>query len=348
MHTSSEPHARHDRHLVAALAAGDLEPIARTEAEALVSTCDDCAELFADLKLIAAATAALPDVPRTRDFRITAADAARLRPRGWRALVDAIGGARAGFTRPLAAGLTTLGLVGLLVTTIPGALSGQAGASSSAAPDDGARYSYASAAPASAAAAPAAGQGVHASPPVVAFGPSAAASAAASLAQVDTGAPAATRDSVEAVGTAAPAFGGNVQPPGTKGGRGTGAGATASGGATTDESTTGALFASNIGERQLTAAPDLDRLPHRRTRPVRDPLGSPAARSPLTSRRRRADGVPSHSRHVRGPLAGTLTVSERHVLPASRGSHGTPDAARRQRAHLPRLFRAPTAHDVAR
>ena len=112
MHATSEPHARHDRHLVAALAAGDLEPIARTEAEALVATCDDCAELFADLKVIAAATAALPDVPRTRDFRITAADAARLRPRGWRALVDAIGGARAGFTRPLAAGLTTLGLVG--------------------------------------------------------------------------------------------------------------------------------------------------------------------------------------------------------------------------------------------
>ena len=84
MHGTSEPHARHDRHLVAALAADDLEPIVRTEAETLVATCRDCAELFADLKVIAAATAALPDVPRTRDFRITAADAARLRPRGWR------------------------------------------------------------------------------------------------------------------------------------------------------------------------------------------------------------------------------------------------------------------------
>jgi hypothetical protein len=235
---------------VAALAAGDLELIARTEAETLVSTCDDCAELFADLKVIAVATAALPDVPRTRDFRITAADAARLRPRGWRALVDAIGGARAGFTRPLAAGLTTLGLVGLLVTTIPSALSGQAGAAPVAAPDDGARYSYASAAPASAAAAPVAGAGpdVHASPPVVALGPSAGPSAAASTApQVDTGTPAATRDSVEAVGTVAPTPVGNgVQPPGTKGGRGTGAGATASGG-TTDESASGALFGSNTG-----------------------------------------------------------------------------------------------------
>ena len=249
MHASSEPHARHDRHLVAALAAGDLEPIARTDAEALVSACDDCAELFADLKVIAAATAALPDVPRTRDFRITAADAARLRPRGWRALVDAIGGARAGFTRPLAAGLTTLGLVGLLATTIPGALSGQGGAPAAAAPDDGARFSYASAAPASAAAAPAAGAGVHASPPVVALGTPAASAAASSDTQIRSLVPTSTsRDSVEAVGTAAPTTVGNgVQPPGTKGGRGTGAGATASGGATTDESTAGALFGSNAG-----------------------------------------------------------------------------------------------------
>lgn len=247
MHATPEPHARHDRHLVAALAADDLELIVRVEAEALVAACDDCAALFADLKMIAAATAALPDVPRMRDFRITAADAARLRPRGWRAMVEAIGGVRAGFTRPLAAGLTTLGLVGLLATTIPGALGGQAGASSAAAPDDGSRngFSYVSAAPA-----PAVGKDANASPPAVALGPSAAASAAATIdTQIRTVTPTPTNlDSVEAAATAAPVGVDNgVQPPGTKGGRGTGAGASTSGNATTDESAAGALFSGNTG-----------------------------------------------------------------------------------------------------
>jgi hypothetical protein len=124
MNGTAEAHARHDRYLVAALAADDLEPTVRIDAEALVASCHDCAELLSDLRSIAVATAALPMVPRTRDFRISAADAARLRPRGWRGLLDALGGARASFSRPLATGLTTLGIVGLLVSTIPGALSG--------------------------------------------------------------------------------------------------------------------------------------------------------------------------------------------------------------------------------
>lgn len=136
MNGASRPHDGHDRHLVAALAADDLEPIVRSEAETLVASCDDCADLLADLRLIARATAALPDVPRTRDFRLTAADAARLQPSGWRALLDALGGARASFSRPLAVGLTTIGLVGLLATTIPGALGGLDG-SAGAAPEAG-------------------------------------------------------------------------------------------------------------------------------------------------------------------------------------------------------------------
>ena len=37
MNGTSEPHARHDRYLVAALAAEDLEPGERIEAEALVA-----------------------------------------------------------------------------------------------------------------------------------------------------------------------------------------------------------------------------------------------------------------------------------------------------------------------
>jgi hypothetical protein len=133
MPVNPQSHERHDRYLVAALAADDLEPAVRPEAEALVASCADCAELLADLRTIAAATHALPPVPRRRDFTISAADAARLRPTGWRALLDAIGGARASFSRPLAVGLTTLGLAGILVTTIPGALTGGFGAFGSAA-----------------------------------------------------------------------------------------------------------------------------------------------------------------------------------------------------------------------
>jgi hypothetical protein len=250
MHGTSEPHARHDRHLVAALAADDLEPIVRTEAETLVATCRDCAELFADLKVIALATAALPDVPRMRDFRITAADAARLRPRGWRALVDAIGGARATFTRPLATGLTTLGIVGLLITTVPGALGSisfstgsSAGAPQAAAPD-ASRYGLndASAAPASMAAVFGGGVDSASGAPLAAASaaaPSAAATAGIAQGNTDTPPPLPTRDSVQAVGSATPGTGGPVAipPPGTKGGRGTGVGVTESGGATTDQST---------------------------------------------------------------------------------------------------------------
>ncbi len=256
MHEMSGAHARHDRHLVAALAADDLEPIVRAEAETMVSSCRDCAELFADLKLIAVATAALPEIPRTRDFRISAADAARLQPRGWRGLLDALGGARATFSRPLAAGLTTLGLVGLLVTTIPGALHGQSLGSSGVAPVAGApdgRNNYASAAPASMAAGPAGlGAAVDAATgaPVTAAS-SAPSVAATNIAQGTTETPPAapSRESVQAIGTAAPGAGGPnvVPPPGTKGGRGTGVGATGSGAATTDQSTGDQFLSADTG-----------------------------------------------------------------------------------------------------
>ena len=239
MNGTSEPHARHDRYLVAALAADDVEPIVRVDAEALVASCRDCAELLADLRSIAVATAALPMVPRTRDFRISAADAARLRPRGWRALLDALGGARASFSRPLATGLTTLGIVGLLVSTIPGALSGislgggTAGAApiSAQAPEAG-RNSAGS--PSSAYG----GSDTAASQAPVPFGsaaPSAAASAAATTptqVKVDQASPGAELGSAgQAVGSArrVSGDGAGVPPGGSKGGPRAGAGAEADG-----------------------------------------------------------------------------------------------------------------------
>lgn len=136
MHGSTQPHDGHDHYLVAAYAAGDLEPKLRVEAETLTQACGECAVLLADLRSIAAATAALPPVRRTRDFRITAEDAVRLRPAGWRRLLETLVGARSAFSRPLAVGLTTIGLIGVLATTIPGAMSGLG--SSASAPEYGA------------------------------------------------------------------------------------------------------------------------------------------------------------------------------------------------------------------
>ena len=250
MDGTPQPHASHDRHLVAALAADDLEPIVRTEAETLVASCHDCAELLADLRMIAAATAALPRVPRTRDFRITAADAARLRPTGWRGLLDALGGARASFSRPLAIGLTTLGLVGLLATTIPGAFSGGFGAfggAGAASPAAGA-YSLASAAPAQAGApAPAASAAASSGPVNVDVSAAAASAGAPDAAGVASVAPTIDRTQVD-VASASPVLGpfGPAQP-GTKSGRGTSAGPADGSGSVAEGNTTEDLLASTTG-----------------------------------------------------------------------------------------------------
>jgi hypothetical protein len=124
--TPPTDHAAHDLLLVAAAAdrAGHL-PAAQAD-------CPDCRALHADLVALAAAVphAALPARPRA--YTLTPADAARLRPAGWRRWLAAIGTSRDAVTRPLALGLTTLGIAGLLVATVPGAL--PFAASSGAAP----------------------------------------------------------------------------------------------------------------------------------------------------------------------------------------------------------------------
>jgi hypothetical protein len=134
MNPTDRSHERHDRHLVAALAADDLDPNVRAEAERLVASCRDCAQLQADLRSIALATAALLPVRRSRDFRLSPADAARLRPSGWHRVAEALAGARFAFTRPLAVGLATMGVVGILATSVP---LGSGAAAPAAAPDRG-------------------------------------------------------------------------------------------------------------------------------------------------------------------------------------------------------------------
>jgi hypothetical protein len=105
--------------LIAALDAGDLAGIERDRAATLVGTCTGCASLLADLSVLRAATAALPVVPRTRDYRLTGADVARLRPPAWGRLVGWLGAPRSK-VRPLAGGLAALGIAGLLLSTTPG------------------------------------------------------------------------------------------------------------------------------------------------------------------------------------------------------------------------------------
>jgi hypothetical protein len=112
-------HADHDPLLVAAFAAGDLAPADLERAVLLAYTCSECALLEADLRAIATATAALPKALRTRDFSLSARDAARLRRRGWRGLVGTLAGPRSAALKPLATGLTTLGIAGLLLAALP-------------------------------------------------------------------------------------------------------------------------------------------------------------------------------------------------------------------------------------
>ncbi len=111
--------------LIVALDAGDLAGRERDDATTLASTCAGCASLLDDLAVLRAATAALVVTPRTRDFRLTEADAARLRPSTWRSLVRWLAAPRS-TVRPLAGGLAALGIVGLLLTTTPGFFGGAA------------------------------------------------------------------------------------------------------------------------------------------------------------------------------------------------------------------------------
>ena len=133
--TATSRHPRHDPLLIAATL--DRGRGARPSlAQALLGTCLECARLHADLLALALALPSAATTARPRDFSLTAADAARLRPRGLRRWLGLIGTSRDTLTRPLAIGFTTLGLAGLLVATVPGALPGSGGPSAEVAAGD--------------------------------------------------------------------------------------------------------------------------------------------------------------------------------------------------------------------
>jgi len=112
-------HPRHDPHLVAAGAAGDLTDTSERAAyEALVRECADCTALASDLTHLRAAVHSLPPrpIPAGRDFRLDASQAARLRRRGWlRGILGTIAGARIDL-RPVGGALAALGVAGLILT----------------------------------------------------------------------------------------------------------------------------------------------------------------------------------------------------------------------------------------
>jgi hypothetical protein len=129
-------HADHDALLIAQYAADDLDPQERAVANQLVDTCPDCAWLAEDLRSIASATAALPALTRPRDFTLTPEQARQLRRGGWRGVVGrlGLGWVRTDIGRTLAAGLTTLGLAGLLIGSIPANINLGFGGSAAASP----------------------------------------------------------------------------------------------------------------------------------------------------------------------------------------------------------------------
>ena len=186
--THSTPrHEAHDRLLIASLVDRSISDAERDRAEAQLTTCAACAQLHEDLVALAAATRALPVPQRTRDFTLVPSEAARIRGSRWRRLVAAFGSTRDVFSRPLAIGLTTLGVAGLLVASVPmpfgagGATAERAAVPIEAATEDGAAGSasgdYSS--PQSSAAPPLPGES---GPAIAAAGPSAEPSGAAEAA----------------------------------------------------------------------------------------------------------------------------------------------------------------------
>jgi anti-sigma factor RsiW len=115
MTTPAPDHAAHDPVLVAAYRDGRLDDGDRDRVDAWLAGCGACAELKRDLDDLILATRALPTPARPRDFTLSPEDARRAHSRGWRRLVAVIGSPRDTLSKPLALGLTTLGIAGLIV-----------------------------------------------------------------------------------------------------------------------------------------------------------------------------------------------------------------------------------------
>jgi hypothetical protein len=118
---AATPHSTHDLVLLAAAADRDPDRGLRAAADAQIAGCADCAAVALELRGLSAGLASLPrSRPVPRDMRLSADQAARLR-RGssWRRILRPFGAEGLPGLRPLAAALTTFGLAGLLLTSMP-------------------------------------------------------------------------------------------------------------------------------------------------------------------------------------------------------------------------------------
>ena len=119
-------HGRHDRFAIAEAVGTEFLPMT-------LRSCPACGALHADLLSLQRAVREAWTPSRPRDLRLSVADALRLRRRTWRQRFALIGGSGDALTRPLALSFTALGLIGLLLTTIPVGL--PMGSSAAASPE---------------------------------------------------------------------------------------------------------------------------------------------------------------------------------------------------------------------
>ncbi|MDL2334962.1 MAG: hypothetical protein QFC55_02885 [Chloroflexota bacterium] len=115
----SAEHRRHDRLLVARFAAGDAIGAQEHEARDLVRRCSECAALAADITAISTSVAQMPAAPRSRDFRLTSDQAARMRGSRLDRWLRTISGSGWATVRPLAAVALSVGLVMSVVGALP-------------------------------------------------------------------------------------------------------------------------------------------------------------------------------------------------------------------------------------
>jgi hypothetical protein len=129
-------HALHDEELIVAFAV-DAAAEESPRARALIERCQACSTLHADLVALGGALRAIPSAssiaaagtkPAPRDFRLSVQTANRLRPGSVvLRLGDRIREAIASFGRPVGMSLASLGVVGLLLSTLTFGATGDIG-----------------------------------------------------------------------------------------------------------------------------------------------------------------------------------------------------------------------------
>ncbi len=111
----SADHQLHDRLLVVRFAADDVHPPEAAAARAQIASCPDCAALVGEIRFVALATSQSPAPRRTRDFRLTQAQAERLRGSFFERLLRRLAAPNMGVLQPLAGAAVAVGLVLVIV-----------------------------------------------------------------------------------------------------------------------------------------------------------------------------------------------------------------------------------------